>query len=232
VTEAPYPQPPRPQPPRRPRRRPPGTTFLAAAILLGFAIEIYTGAWTNPFRLQELGAIIPEYVFERGQYWRLLSAMFLHGNGTIPGDILHLAVNMLALVQIGSLFELMFGTRRFLTIYFIAGIFASLTSALVTQGASVGASGALFGVFGAFVLSVRRSPRWRHERFAKSIVNQLVFWIIANIIIGFQIPQIDNAAHLGGLAAGLLLGAILPHQALPPPPPAQVVIDVKPYDER
>jgi rhomboid protease GluP len=226
VTEGPY-----PQPPRRARRRPPGTMFLTTAILLGFAIEIVTGAWTDPFKLQELGAIVPQYVFGEGEYWRLLTAMFLHGNGTIPGDILHLAVNLLALVQIGSLFELMFGTRRLLTIFFVTGIIASLTSAIMTRGASVGASGALFGVFGAFVLSVRRSPRWRHERFAKSIVNQLVFWIVANIIIGFQLPQIDNAAHLGGLAAGLLLGAILPHQALPPPPPAQVVIDVRPNDD-
>jgi rhomboid protease GluP len=214
-----------------PRRRTPATRAIITAILIGFGIEMYTGAWTNPEKLAELGAVIRYYIFEEGQYWRLVSAMFLHGDGTPQGGILHLALNVIALVQIASLYELMFGTRRFVAIYFTTGIIASLTSALVREGPSVGASGALFGILGAFVLSVWRSPRYRHERFARSIVNQLLFWIIANIVIGFQIPQIDNSAHIGGLVAGVLLGAILPHRAPPPPPPAQMVIDVRPKDE-
>lgn len=213
-----------------PRRRTPGTRAIIIGILAGFGIEMYTGAWTDPRALAELGAVIRFSIFGEGEYWRLVSAMFLHGDGTVRGGILHLAMNVFALVQIASLYELMFGTRRFLTIYFTAGILASLTSALVREGASVGASGAVFGILGAFVLSVWRSPRYRHERFARSIVNQLLFWIVANIIIGMQIPQIDNAAHMGGLATGILLGALLPHRAPPPPPPAQVVIDVKPHD--
>ena len=214
-----------------PLRRTPATRAIITAILIGFGIEIYTGAWTNPKQLAELGAVIRYKIFEEGDFWRLLSAMFLHGDGTPQGGILHLALNVIALVQIASLYELMFGSRRFLFIYFTSGIIASLTSALVRQGPSVGASGALFGILGAFVLSVWRSPRYRHERFARSIVNQLLFWIIANIVIGFQIPQIDNSAHLGGLAAGVLLGAILPHRPPPPPPPAQMVIDVRPRDD-
>ncbi len=211
--------------------RTPATRAIITAILIGFGIEIYTGAWTNPHKLATLGAVIRYYIFEEGQYWRLVSAMFLHGDGTPQGGILHLALNEIALVQIASLYELMFGTRRFLAIYFATGIIASLTSALVREGASVGASGALFGILGAFVLSVWRSPRYRHERFARSIVNQLVFWIIANIVIGMQFPQVDISAHLGGLVAGVLLGAILPHRAPPPPPPAQMVIDVRPEDD-
>jgi rhomboid protease GluP len=218
-----------PPQPRRVRKKTPATRFVLLAILAGFVFEIYTGAWQNAELLVNW-AIIGEYVFQEGQYWRLLTAMFLHGDGTIQGTLLHLMLNAFALLQLGTLFELMFGTRRFLTIYFVAGILASLTSAIVNTGASVGASGAIFGIVGAFVTSVRRSPRYRHERMAKSIVNQLVFWIIANIIIGFQIPKIDMSAHMGGLIAGLLLGLILPHPAAPPPPPAQVVIDVQPYD--
>lgn len=214
-----------------PRRRTPATRAIITAILIGFGIEIYTGAWQDPVTLAMLGAVIRELIFEHGQYWRLLSAMFLHGDGTVQGGLLHLGLNVLALVQIASLYELMFGSRRFLFIYFTSGILASLTSAIVRSGPSVGASGAIFGILGAFVISVWRSPRWRHERFARSIVNQLLFWIVANIIIGFQIPQIDMSAHLGGLIAGAILGAILPHRAPPPPPPAQVVVDVKPYDD-
>lgn len=208
----------------------PGTTLIAGAILLGFAIEIFTGAWTNPTELAELGAIVPYLIFEEGQYWRLFTAMFLHGDGTVGGDVLHLVINMLALTQLGSLYELMFGTRRFIAIYFVAGLIASLTSALHIDTASVGASGAIFGILGAFIFSVLRSPRFRHQPAARSIVKQCAFWIVANIAIGLQIPQIDNAAHIGGLVAGLVLGAVLP-QRTPPPPAATAVVDVMPYDD-
>jgi rhomboid protease GluP len=210
------------------RRVTPATNVLFIAILVGFGIEILTGAWTDSARLAELGAIVPYYILEEGQYWRLLTAMFLHGDGTIPGAFLHLGLNLFALFQLGSLYEIMFGTRRFVLIYFVAGIAASLTSTMRIMGASVGASGAIFGILGAFVFSVWRSPRWRHEKAARSMVHQVIFWIIANIAIGFRIPQIDNAAHIGGLVTGLILGAILPHQM--PPPSARTVIDVMPYD--
>lgn len=214
------------------RKATPATFFIFAAILLGFAYEIYTGAWKDAAILGEIGAIREYDVRVEGEYWRLLTAMFLHGDGTVGGDFLHLAMNLLALFQVGSLYEVMFGTRRFVLIYFATGIAASLTSLafMAPGGASVGASGAIFGILGAFIFSVRRSPRWRHERAARGIVNQLIFWIIANIAIGLRIPQIDNAAHIGGLVTGLILGMLLPHR-LPPPPPAQMVVDVRPFDE-
>jgi len=211
------------------RPRAPATSYLIAAILIGFGIEILTGAWVDGEKLAELGAIVPEYI-NAGQYWRLVTAMFLHGDGTIGGDALHLILNLFALFQLGTLYEVMFGTRRFLLIYFVTGIAASITSYLHGAGASVGASGAIFGIVGAFVISVWRSPRWRHERAARSIVRQLIFLVLANIAIGLEIPKIDLAAHLGGLVAGFLLGALLPHRS-PPPPPGQIVVDVMPYDE-
>jgi rhomboid protease GluP len=208
----------------------PATSILIGAILIGFAIEIVTGAWLDGDKLARLGAIMGYSVFVEHEYWRLLTAMFLHGDGTPRGDALHLAMNLLALYQIGSLFEVMFGARRYLLIYFSTGLIASMASAYMNRGASVGASGAIFGILGAFVVSVWRSPRWRHERGARSIVNQLIFWIVVNLFAGQLIPQIDMSAHVGGLLAGLLLGAILPHR-LPPPPPSQVVIDVAPQQE-
>ncbi len=212
---------PQPQPQlRRVRRRTPATTFVLTAIFAAFAIQFVQGD-----RAIAYGAIIHDYIFLHGEYWRLLTAMFLHGG------VLHLAMNVIALVQIGRLYELMFGSARFLTVYFVSGLLASLASAWFTRGASVGASGAIFGILGAFVFSVWRSPRFRHERMARSIVNQLIFWIIANLIIGTQIPQIDMSAHVGGLLVGMLLGATLPHApAPPPPPPAQAIIEVKPHD--
>jgi len=213
------------------RRRTPATTFLIVAILIGFGIEILTGAWKNHFVLAELGAIDRDRILGDSQWWRLVSAMFLHGDGTVKGTLLHIAMNLWALFQLGTLYETMFGTRRFVWIYFVTGIVASLTSMIVSGGPSVGASGAIFGILGAFIFSVRRSPRWRHDRVARSIVKQLLFWIVLNIAVASQIPQIDNAAHIGGLLAGLLLGLVWPQPAPPPPPPAQVVIDVMPYDE-
>ena len=210
------------------RRRTPATIFLIFMILAGFAVEVMTGAWKDPVKLAVLGAIVREWVLA-GDWWRLVSAMFLHGDGTVQGGVLHLGMNLLALYQLGTIYELMFGTRRFITIYFVAGIIASITSMVVNGGPSVGASGAVFGIMGAFVFSILRSPRFRHERAARSIVNQVVFWALANIAIGMRIPQIDNSAHIGGLITGLLLGALWPHR-VPPPPPTQVVVDVSPYE--
>jgi rhomboid protease GluP len=212
------------------RRNTPATFVLMFAILVGFALEVARGAWTKPERLALMGAIVPEYV-KAGEYWRLLTAMFLHGDGTVKGTLLHLAMNLFALFQLGSLYEIMFGTRRFVLVYFLTGLAASIASVLHITGSSVGASGAIFGILGAFIFSVWRSPRWRHDRIARSIVKQCLFWMVANIVIGLNVPQIDNAAHIGGLVAGMLLGAILPQPAPPPAPPAQVVIDVLPHDE-
>lgn len=206
-------------------QRAPATLVLFIAIVIGFGVEIVTGAWKNDAILAHLGAIVPYYVNDGGQYWRLLSAMFLHGG------VVHLVVNLWALWQLGRLYEIMFGTKRFLSIYFVTGIVASITSlvrlTLIGGGSSVGASGAIFGVLGAFIFSIRRSPRWKNDRWARSIVQQLMFWIVVNIAIGFTVPQIDMAAHIGGVLTGLLLGATLP-QKEPPLPPSQAVIDVTP----
>ena len=212
------------------RPRTPGTILLMAAILGGFAIEILTGAWLNGAQLAELGAISRYYILIEGEYWRLLTSMFLHGDGTVGGDVLHLVFNLFALWQLGSLFEMLFGTRRFLFLYFTTGILASVASLWFSGGPSLGASGAIFGIIGALVVSIRRS-RFRHEKWAKGIVQQLIFWIGANIVIGMSVPQIDNAAHIAGLVAGFLLGSALPHRAPPPPAPSDVVIDVRPHDD-
>lgn len=211
-------------------RRPafPATVLLMAAILVGFGIEIYTGAWKDGEMLARLGAIVPVFIIRDGEYWRLLTAMFLHGDGTVRMDVLHLGLNLWALWQLGRLFETMFGTRRFVLIYFATGLAASVTTLLRytlshQNASSVGASGAIFGILGAFILSVRRSPRWRHDRWARKVAEQITFWIVANLVIGFSFPQIDMAAHIGGLVAGLILGATLPHKEPPvmPMPPME-----------
>ena len=211
---------------RRFLSRAPATAVLLAAITGIFLFEVVSGATYNEAYLRELGAIMPWPELRlNGQYWRLLSGMFLHEGW------LHWVANSWALYQLGFLYELMFGTPRFLLIYFVTGLIASLASSINMPlgGSSVGASGAILGVLGAFIFSIRRSPQWRHERWTRSLLVQLVFWAVFNIVLGFQIPQIDNTAHIAGLVSGLLLG-LLPHR-VPPPPPGSRVIDVHPYDD-
>ncbi len=202
--------------------RAPGTTAILAIITIVFAFEWMTGALWNDEKLVEMGAIIPG-LLDRHEYWRIFAAMFLHGN------LLHWAANCWALYQLGMLFEVMFGSVRFLTTYFVTGACASIASSLFTHGASVGASGAILGILGAFIFSIRRSPQWRHEPWTRSLIAQLVFWAVLNIILGFSVAYIDNVAHIAGLVSGLILGFI-PHR-VPPPPPSGATIEVRPYDD-
>ena len=164
-------------------------------------------------------SIVPG-LLQRGEYFRLVAAMFLHGSW------LHWFLNSWALYQLGTLYETLFGSGRFALIYFVSGICASVASSLYQHGPAVGASGAIFGILGAFIFSIRRSPQYRHQPWTKSLIGQLIFWIAVNIVIGFSVKFIDNAAHIAGLVTGLLLG-FLPHR-VPPPPPRNMVIDLPP----
>jgi rhomboid protease GluP len=210
-------------------RHAPATVGVIVAILIMFAGELATGI--APFnlqqddlvRLEQMGAINSTIAF-RGEWWRLLAAMFLHVG------LLHLLLNTWALFQLGYLFEMIFGTGRFLLTYFAAGLIASYASFLNISpfGLSAGASGAIFGILGALIVALRRSPVWRHEPWARGLIRQLMGWAAINIFIGFTFPAIDNAAHLGGFIAGIALG-FLPHR-VPPPPPRTMVVDATPEE--
>ena len=205
--------------------RAPVTAALLAIIAIVFLIEWGTGAIWDDNALAQMGAILPMHVMaERGEYWRILSGMFLHGG------FLHWAANSWALYQLGMLYEIMFGSARFTLVYFVTGLVASIASAmrLPPGGSSVGASGAVLGILGAFIFSIRRSPQWRHEPWTKNLLSQLMFWAVLNLILGASVPYIDNTAHIAGLITGLILGFI-PHR-VPPPPPSRGVIDV-PYED-
>lgn len=208
-------------------RQAPATVIVIVAILLVFVGELAEGI--APFNLQNddlaklevMGAINSTIAF-RGEWWRLLAAMFLHVG------LLHLLLNLWALFQLGYLFEMIFGSRRFLLTYFVSGLIASYASFSFIDplGLSAGASGAIFGILGGLIVAIWRSPLWRHEPWARGLMRQLLGWAAINIFIGFTIPAIDNAAHLGGFAAGLVLG-LIPHR-MPLPPPRTMVIETKP----
>ena len=219
------------------KRKAPVTMAVLVTIAIVFVLEFLVGgprqppglsifvSDVNPQVLASFGAILGG-TLARHEYWRLLAAMFLHAS------ILHWAVNSWSLYQLGTLYEALFGARRFILIYLATGLCASLASAVhigYGPGASVGASGAIFGILGAFIFSIRRSPVYRNQPWTRGLNAQLIFWIIVNVAITYSLPFIDNVAHMGGLISGLLLG-LIPHH-VPPPPPRESVIDVGTFDQ-
>ena len=141
-----------------------------------------------------------------GQSWRLLTNVFLHIG--FP----HLLANMWALVILGRLAESLYGHTTFLATYLLAGITGSLASLLWNpMTVSAGASGALFGLVGALIatLYVGKLPLPKHV--VRPVLVSLVFWAIFSFGYGFWKPGVDNAAHVGGFIAGLLVGFALGH---------------------
>lgn len=138
-------------------------------------------------------------LIQGGQYWRLVTAMFLHAG------IIHLAVNMWALWQLGMFCELLYGRARFLILYVCSGLIGNVASFLASQTLGVGASGALFGLFGvALVFSIkyrRELPRGMGDRMLRSLIPVL----LVNLFITLGLPFIDKFAHLGGLLGGAFL---------------------------
>lgn len=141
---------------------------------------------------------------QEGETWRLLTALFLHGG------LLHVALNMFALYQVGQVVERLFGRLGFIVVYLGAGLLGNLASLWWRQGAvSIGASGAIFGVYGALLayLTIQRGSV-PVEVFREMRSGTLGF-LGYSLFAGFAIAGIDNAAHLGGLLGGLILGAAL-----------------------
>ena len=133
----------------------------------------------------------PAIGLEHGEWWRLITAAFLH-----YGPI-HLGMNMLALWWLGQPVEAALGRARYVLIYFTAGLAGSTGALLLSPNeVTVGASGAIFGILGAlFVLEYHATGR---------VVGQAMTLIVINIAFSFAVPNISIGGHLGGLAAGVL----------------------------
>lgn len=140
-----------------------------------------------------------------GQWWRLGSALFLHFG------IIHLAMNLWALWDGGQLVERIYGHLRFATLYFASGLCGNLLS-LVTQGneaVSGGASGAIFGVYGALLVYLWREREDLHPAEFRWLFLGGLLFTATSIALGLLVPGIDNSAHIGGLLSGALLGILL-----------------------
>jgi rhomboid protease GluP len=140
----------------------------------------------------------------RGQWWRLLTSTFLHAG------LVHLAFNGYFLWAIGRVTERVFGPLAYGLLYFGSGLVASMVSMIWRMDVvSVGASGALFGIFGGFfALTLRRRDRLPAE-FVRSVRRNAVYLIGINLVIGLSVAGVDLAAHVGGLVSGFAIGFLL-----------------------
>ncbi|MGJ9456970.1 rhomboid family intramembrane serine protease [Oceanobacillus sp. CF4.6] len=171
--------------------------LIAINVLMFILLEMYGGS-SSIDTLIEMGAKYNPDIID-GEWWRVVSSMFLHIG------FLHLFMNMLAIYYLGTAVERIYGRLRFLIIYFLAGIGGGLASFAFTTSVSAGASGAVFGLFGAllfFGLIYKRI-------FLQTIGNSILIIIMINIVLGFLVPQIDMGAHLGGLLAGFIASAVV-----------------------
>ncbi|SER21212.1 rhomboid family intramembrane serine protease [Piscibacillus halophilus] len=174
-------------------------TFLLLAInVFIFMLIENSGGSTNVQNLVDWGAKYNPYIAD-GEYWRIVTSMFLHIG------ILHLIMNMIALYYLGDLTEKIYGTKRFFFIYFLAGIFGSVASFATNDSVAAGASGAIFGLFGALLFF---GLHYR-EIFFKTMGINLIIVIGINILFGLSVPQIDNGAHIGGLIGGFMASQVV-----------------------
>jgi rhomboid protease GluP len=149
------------------------------------------------------GAKINTFILQDGEVYRLLTAMFLHGG------LAHLFFNGYALYVIGRGIERLYGHTRFLIIYFLAGLTGSVASLVFSPAASVGASGALFGIFGAEMVFLYRNRKLFGSA-ARARLNNLLMLLALNLVIGITPgSNIDNWGHVGGLVGGLALSWLI-----------------------
>jgi membrane associated rhomboid family serine protease len=134
-----------------------------------------------------------------GQWWRLLSSIFLHAG------LIHLGLNAYVLWIFGLTIERDVGRPSMLGLFLATGVFAGATSFAFASGftVAVGASGAIFGLVGAFVAY---NYRRRHQMLAQARLRAAMSMLLINLVIGFSVPAIDWRAHLGGLVAGVVAG--------------------------
>ena len=135
-----------------------------------------------------------------GEWWRLFTYMFLHGGA------LHLLMNTFALLYIGMFLEPLLGRFRFISAYVLTGVCAGLLSITVHDSSiGVGASGAIFGMYGVFLAMLTTSHIQKTMR--KTMRRSILFFVVYNLMYGLQ-GNTDNAAHIGGLVSGLIIGFI------------------------
>lgn len=169
--------------------------FLNAVI---YVLVLADGGVDNLDTLMRYGVKSNGHILE-GEWWRFITPVFLHLGG------LHFVFNMIALYFLGTAVERIFGSRRFLVIYLLAGISGTVASFAFTDNLSAGASGAIFGCFGALLVFGQYYPKL----FFRTMGRDILFFLGLNLALGFIIPNIDNYGHIGGLIGGYFIAAFV-----------------------
>jgi rhomboid protease GluP len=172
--------------------------LYAATALFGYKLGLGSGFGGIDGRvLYAFGAKIGLQDMQ-GQWWRLVTAGFLHG------DLLHILMNSWVLFDLGAQVEEIYGASRMWVIYFLSSVAGFFLSAWWNAGISIGASAGICGLIGAMIaLGVRhRNPM------GDAIRGMYIRWVVYILVLGVFLPRIDNAAHIGGLAGGFAMGYI------------------------
>ena len=177
-----------------------------AIVFLGMALSVGLTLFGDPAWNEltvRLGANVGMYTIA-GQWWRLLTNIFIHGG------LLHFAFNMWCLWSLGRLAESVYGPWTFAIVYLLCGISGSLASVIWNpMVSSVGASGAIFGIAGALISSFYLGEFSLPRSAISGMLRSVVAFVGYNLVFGAMIAHVDNAAHVGGLVMGLILGALI-----------------------
>jgi rhomboid protease GluP len=188
-----------------------GSGRLVTQILVGVNVAVFIAmamagvSLTEPTIRQLLvwGANAGPFTFG-GQWWRLITYMFVHGG------VFHIVFNLWCLWDLGILCENLYGPWMYLAIYFLSGIAGGLGSvAWHPINVSVGASGAIFGLAGALIASFKLGEFSLPAGAISGLLRNLLIFVVINVIWGFASSITDNGAHLGGLLMGAIMGALV-----------------------
>ncbi len=176
------------------------TTTMIGICWLSFLLDAVSPHQNGIGEITQLGALIPEDVLN-GQWWRLVTYGFVHDG------FAHVLVNSIALFQAGDFVEYVYGSRRYAVIYLsglVGGGFLAYLTTVGTGVATVGASGAIMGVFGAMAVLGFKLPPLRRELLRSSAIP-----IVLVLAYGFFDKNISNAAHIGGLICGVIAASLI-----------------------
>lgn len=171
------------------------TIGLIAIMVLIYGAMTLVGGSTNVNVLITFGAKLNALI-QQGEWWRLVTPMFLHIGFT------HILMNMITLYFVGMQIEAAFGHTRFLVLFLVAGVGGNVASFCFSNSLSAGASTAIFGLFGAFMML--GESFWQNP-VIRQLTQTFLAFVVMNILFDLFAPEIDLAGHLGGLAAGFLV---------------------------
>ncbi|GAF36013.1 GlpG protein [Lentilactobacillus farraginis DSM 18382 = JCM 14108] len=180
------------------RDKPYVTYGLLGIMILVYLIMTITGGTENPGNLLRFGAKYNPLI-RAGEYWRLIAPVFIHIGLT------HILMNGITLYFIGQYVETLFGHWRFLIIFLVSGVVGNLASFAFSYNVSAGASTAIFGLFGAFMMLGESFSR---NQAIVSMAKTFLLFIVLNIAMDLFTPGIDIAGHLGGLVGGFLIAYV------------------------